>query len=93
MAANNDPRNTARLRESWVLFFLLGCVMLNYPFLHIFNKPATLFGIPILVLYFFIGWPISIGVIYLFSRVIEYPTNNNRDDDETESEPVEDDKA
>lgn len=69
-----DERNTARLRESWILCFLLGIVMLNYPFLHIFNKTASYFGIPVLILYFFIGWPISIAVIYFFSRIIDYPT-------------------
>ena len=86
MAENDKPRNTSRLRESWVLCFLLGVVMLNYPFLHIFNKPAAFFDIPVLVLYFFIGWPISIGVIYLFSRVLEYPTNGNSENQATEGD-------
>jgi hypothetical protein len=42
--------------------------MLNYPFLVIFNKVILFFGIPLPVLYFFIGWPLSILVIYFFSR-------------------------
>jgi hypothetical protein len=62
--------NPVRLKESWVLCFLLGLIMLNYPFIEIFNKPALLFGIPILVLYLMIGWPISIFVIFLFTRHI-----------------------
>ena len=60
--------NQPRLREAWILFFILGVVMLNYPLLHIFNKPTTFFGIPLLILYFLLGWPASILVIYLFSR-------------------------
>ena len=60
-----------KLKESWILCFLLGVVMLNYPFLHIFNKTASYFGIPLLILYFFIGWPLSIFVIYFFSRTID----------------------
>jgi hypothetical protein len=40
--------------------------MMNFPFLHIFNKPALLFGIPLLFLYLTFGWIISIVVIYLF---------------------------
>ncbi|AMV72493.1 hypothetical protein JCM30471_10110 [Desulfuromonas carbonis] len=60
--------NQPRLREAWVLFFILGVVMLNYPFLQIFNKTTTFFGIPLLILYFLLGWPASILVIYLFSR-------------------------
>ncbi len=59
---------TSHLREAWVLFFFLGAVMLNYPFLQVVNKTSTVLGIPLLVLYFLLGWPTSIAVIYLFSR-------------------------
>jgi hypothetical protein len=55
------------LKDAWFIWFVLGVVMLNYPFLHIFNKNILIFGIPLTILYFFIGWPISIFVIYLFS--------------------------
>ncbi len=55
------------LRDAWVIWFLLGVVMINYPFLHIFNKNLLVFGIPLTILYFFVGWPISIFIIYLFS--------------------------
>jgi hypothetical protein len=58
------------IREAWILCFLLGVVMLNYPFIHIFNKPDLLFGIPALFLYFLMGWPLSILVIFLFSRTL-----------------------
>lgn len=56
-----------QLRESWVIFFILGIIMLNFPFLHIFNKSDTLFGFPLLFLYFTVGWAFSIFVIYLFT--------------------------
>jgi hypothetical protein len=59
------------LRESWVIFFVLGNVMLNFPFLKIFNQPTTLLGFPLLYLYFTLGWAISIGVIYLFASSVE----------------------
>ena len=55
------------LKDAWVIWFVLGVIMLNYPFLHIFNKNVLLFGVPLTILYFFVGWPISIFVIYLFS--------------------------
>ncbi|MBW6511028.1 MAG: hypothetical protein K0A93_02765 [Desulfuromonadaceae bacterium] len=60
--------NKERLRDAWILFFILGIIMLNYPFLEIFNKTVQVMGIPLLVAYFFIGWPISILVIFFFSR-------------------------
>ncbi len=59
-----------RLMESWVLFFLLGILMMNYPFIHIFNKNVQLFGVPLLFLYLMGGWAISICVIYLFIRAL-----------------------
>lgn len=59
------------LREAWVLFFFLGVVMLNYPFLQIVNKTNTILGIPLLVIYFLVGWPASIVVVYLFTRRLD----------------------
>lgn len=58
--------NRLQLRESWVIFFILGIIMMTFPFLHIFNKPILLFGVPLLFLYLTGGWIISIIVIYLF---------------------------
>lgn len=55
-----------QLRESWIIFFILGFIMMTFPFLHIFNKPVLLFGMPLLFLYLTAGWVVSIVVIYLF---------------------------
>jgi len=59
-----------QLRESWIIFFIMGVILLNFPFLHIFNKPDTLFGIPLMVLYLYLGWAASIIIIYLFTVAI-----------------------
>ena len=69
------------LKDAWAIWFLLGVVMLNYPFMDIFNKSILIFGIPLPILYFFIGWPISIGVIYLFSQMLEYPETLKKEND------------
>ncbi len=55
------------LKDAWVIWFVLGVVMINYPFLHIFNKNLLVFGFPLTTLYFYIGWPASVLVVYLFS--------------------------
>ncbi|ABQ26236.1 hypothetical protein [Geotalea uraniireducens] len=60
-----------RLKESWVIFFILGIIMMNYPFVTIFNKPIVVFHIPFLYLYFQIGWLVSIFVIFLFTKAID----------------------
>jgi hypothetical protein len=59
-----------QLPESWVIFFIMGIIMMNFPFLNIFNKSSTIFGFPLLFLYLFIGWPVSIFVIYLFTLTV-----------------------
>ncbi len=56
-----------QLRESWIIFFILGLILINFPFLGIFNKSETILGIPLLFLYLFVGWGTSISVIYLFT--------------------------
>ena len=71
--------DSQQLREAWLLFFILGIVMLNFPFLEIFNKSAVIFGIPVLFLYFFIGWPSSILVIFLFCYWIERESSGSGD--------------
>jgi hypothetical protein len=71
-----------RLPESWFILFILGFIMMNFPFLHIFNKPDTIFDVPLMFLYLFIGWPVSIFVIYLFTL-----TFDNSDDKHQETRP------
>lgn len=70
--------NPLQIREAWVLCFLLGVVMINFPFLHIFNKEITVLGIPLLFLYFALGWPFSILVIYLFCRTLRQNNGNDK---------------
>lgn len=65
-----DPKSP-QIREAWVLFFVMGMIMINYPFIHIFNKDISFFGIPLLVFYFLVGWPLSIFVVAIFAHVLE----------------------
>jgi len=68
-----------QLPESWVIFFIMGIIMMNFPFMAIFNKPITIFGFPLMFLYFFIGWPVSIFVIYLFTSGVVHTDNNHQE--------------
>ncbi len=70
------------LMESWVIFFILGLIMMNFPFITIFDKPLTVFDIPLLYLYLQAGWLISIFVIYLFVKA----NNLNKDAEDNERE-------
>lgn len=75
------------LRDAWVIWFVLGVVMLNYPFLHIFNKDVLVFGIPLTILYFYIGWPVSIFIIYLFSIYLGRHSEEDSPEDNQRSTP------
>jgi hypothetical protein len=62
-----------RLKESWVIFFILGIIMMNYPFIGIVNKAVMILGIPLLYLYLIVGWIVSICVVYLFTKALALP--------------------
>lgn len=66
-----------RLRESWIVFFIIGFIMINYPFINIFNKPYEICGIPLLFLYIYCCWAIFIVVIYILVRSINLPEERN----------------
>jgi hypothetical protein len=83
---NMRAKNPLHLRDAWVIFFMLGLVMLNFPFLHIFNKDVQVFGIPLLILYLMVGWPLSILVVYLFSLMLGKVTAANGEPPATSSQ-------
>lgn len=67
-----------RLKESWVIFFLMGIIMMNMPFIGIFNKPVSLFGVPLLYLYLQLGWLVSILFISIFTKSIGESDNGEK---------------
>jgi len=66
------------LKESWIIFFILGIIMLNYPFLHIFNKSISFYSFPLLFIYIIAGWAVSILVVYLFTKSIKPEINGDK---------------
>ena len=61
-----------QLRESWMIFFIMGFIMMNFPFMRIFNRSDTLFGFPLMFIYLTGGWAVSICVIYLFTLALRH---------------------
>lgn len=61
------------LRRVWPAMFMLGAIMLNRPFLSIFDRPVTLFGVPLIIIYMLVGWILSILVILLFRLMLKGP--------------------
>jgi uncharacterized membrane protein len=48
--------------------FLLGCLLFNYPLLHLFARDWLVFGIPLLYCYIFSAWA---ALIALMALVVE----------------------
>ncbi len=73
------------IKEAWILSLIIGFIMINFPFIHIFNSTEAVLGIPKLVLYFFLGWPFSIAVIWFFVHrsIKEVPENQETVEDQT----------
>ena len=63
------PGNIFYRREWWVIFFILGFFLINYPIIHIFNKNYLIFGYPVFFLYLIFGWFLSIAVIFIYTQL------------------------
>ena len=61
-----NPSGITRQRLAAV--FLLGCLLLNYPLLSLFDTPGQILGVPLLYIYIFVAW---IVLIALMAYVIE----------------------
>jgi len=55
-------------RKFWALLGILIFLLLNYPFLQIFNHDSLWAGIPVLVLYLHAGWILAIVGLYVLGR-------------------------
>ena len=58
----------SRSGEKLALLFVLGALLINFPLLAIFNRPATLGGVPILYVYLFAVWTAGILAVFLLTR-------------------------
>jgi hypothetical protein len=56
-------KNTAIDYQRLIALFLFGWSLFNFPLLSLFNRPATLWGIPLLYIYVFIAWAALIALV------------------------------
>jgi hypothetical protein len=54
--------------EKLTLLFIVGALLLNVPLLAIFNRAATIGGVPILYLYLFGVWVVGIAAVAVLAR-------------------------
>jgi hypothetical protein len=69
------------LSERLLAIFLLGALLLNAPFLSIFDKPTMVFGFPTLYAYVFIVWVALIVSIALTTFLLSENIANDGDRD------------
>lgn len=62
-------QNILYKKEWWVICFILGFFLINYPIIHIFNKDFLILGYPAFFLYLMIGWFFSIVMIFGYARL------------------------
>jgi hypothetical protein len=56
-----NPSGITRQRLAAV--FLLGCLLLNYPLLSLFDAPEEVLGVPLLYIYIFVAWTVLIALM------------------------------
>jgi hypothetical protein len=59
------PANNEQRGQRLAALFLLGCLLFNYPLLHLFARDGAIFGIPLLYCYAFGAWAVLIGLMAL----------------------------
>lgn len=62
-----------------VALFLLGCLLLNFPLLYLFERDVTIAGVPLLFVYVFASWA---ALIALTALVVERDDIDDARDDE-----------
>jgi len=54
----------------WLLSISAGIILLNFPFIQVFNTRGSFFGIPTLVAYIFLAWSLLLSGLMIFSRIL-----------------------
>jgi hypothetical protein len=63
--------SATRLRQLWLAVFVLGSLLINFPFISIFDRELLVLGFPLLYVYFLLGWFASICVIFVYCSLIK----------------------
>jgi len=56
--------------DYWILLFVLGIFLLNWPLLSLATGGSRIFGYPLILVYILVVWLIIILLAYLFERWI-----------------------
>ncbi len=62
----------SRRSQRLVALFFLGVLLFDYPLIALFNRQASVFGVPLLYAYLFLAWA---ALILLIALSVESPEN------------------
>ena len=68
-----------------IALFLAGALLLNFPLLALWDRPATLLGVPLFPAALFIIWAILIALVAFIVERTDEPTSG---DDPQQDEPI-----
>ena len=63
-----QPATEKSLRERLLALAIFGVLAFNYPLLSLFDRPALVWGIPLLYLYLFSVWALLLLLLYRVMR-------------------------
>lgn len=63
MSGARPGGSSLKSRDLLVALFVLGVVLLSWPFLTAVNRPVAILGVPLLVLYLFAVWAAIIAML------------------------------
>ncbi|MDH3229322.1 MAG: hypothetical protein OEN55_05990 [Alphaproteobacteria bacterium] len=72
---DRDPRHESRIREWSFTLFLAGAIAFTPPLMMVFDRPAMLFGLPLLYVYLFALWG---ALIFLAARIASHGRRHPR---------------
>ena len=65
---NGDDMTKANVKAPrLVALFLLGNLLFNYPLLALFNRPVSVFGVPLLYAYVFGAWLLLVALLAIIA--------------------------
>ncbi len=63
-------RPVQKPKEIWLLSIAVGMVILNFPFIQVFNTQGFFFGMPTLIVYIFFVWSLLIIALIVFLHIL-----------------------
>jgi hypothetical protein len=69
-------------KGAWMLSIAAGMIILNFPFIQVFNTGGSFLGLPTLIVYIFLAWSIMISGLIVYSQFFCHNLGQGEEDKE-----------